>query len=55
MQFVVALSVLAVAAGFAVVYWRTSPRHRRVVAAARLDRGELARRAREGAHTPRHG
>lgn len=35
MQVIIALVVLAVAAGFAVVYWRTSPRHRVAVAADR--------------------
>ncbi|WP_432572235.1 hypothetical protein [Kineococcus sp. SYSU DK005] len=54
MQFVVALTVLAVAAGVAVVYWRTSPRHR-LTASARLDHGERARRAREAARAGRHG
>ncbi|WP_432522935.1 hypothetical protein [Kineococcus sp. SYSU DK006] len=41
-----ALVALAVAAGIAVVYWRTSPRHR-VAASARADHGDRARRARE--------
>ena len=45
MQYVV-LVVLAIAAGFAVVYWRTDPRHR-VAAVARADHGDRARRARE--------
>ncbi|MEZ0164649.1 hypothetical protein AB2L27_07710 [Kineococcus sp. LSe6-4] len=44
----VAVVVLAVAVGIAVVYWRTSPRHR-VAAVSRADHGERARRAREAA------
>lgn len=35
MQVILALVVLAVAAGIAVVYWRTSPRHRVALAADR--------------------
>jgi hypothetical protein len=49
MPFVV-LVVLAVAAGFAVVYWRTSPRHR-ITAVSRADHGDRARRAREAARS----
>ncbi|GAA0294723.1 hypothetical protein GCM10009528_09660 [Kineococcus aurantiacus] len=44
----IAVVVLAVAAGIAVVFWRTSPRHR-VAAVARADHGDRARRAREAA------
>ncbi len=51
MQFVVALTVLAVAVAAAVVYWRTDPRHR-VPASARPEHG---RRVRAGARTTRHG
>ncbi|WP_337062057.1 hypothetical protein [Kineococcus sp. G2] len=54
MQFVVALIVLAVAAGAAVVYWRTSPRHR-LEAYERAGFGDRARRAREGSGAARHG
>ena len=49
MQFVV-LVVLAVVVGCAVVYWRTSPRHR-ISAVARADHGDRARRAREAARS----
>jgi len=42
----IALVVLAIASGIAVVYWRTSPRHR-VAAVSRSDHGDRARRARE--------
>ena len=51
MHVLTALVVLAVVAGFAVVYWRTSPRHR-VAAVTRADHGERARRAREAARVP---
>ncbi|WP_432543625.1 hypothetical protein [Kineococcus sp. SYSU DK002] len=43
---VIVVVVLAVAAGVAVVYWRTSPRHR-LAAVERAGHGDRARRARE--------
>ncbi|WP_432515263.1 hypothetical protein [Kineococcus sp. SYSU DK001] len=42
----IAVVVLAIAAGAAVVYWRTSPRHR-LAAVERAGHGDRARRARE--------
>ncbi|MCI2239156.1 hypothetical protein MO973_31975 [Paenibacillus sp. TRM 82003] len=54
MQFAVALIVLAVAAGVAVVYWRTDPRHR-LDACERVGYGSRARRDRESSGTPHHG
>ncbi|WP_432535355.1 hypothetical protein [Kineococcus arenarius] len=51
MQFVVALTVLAVAVAAAVVYWRTDPRHR-LPASARPEHG---RRPRAGARPTGHG
>lgn len=42
MQVILALVVLAVAGGIAVVYWRTSPRHRVAVGADR-DRRDRTR------------
>ncbi|MGI4893913.1 MAG: hypothetical protein ACRYF3_02230 [Janthinobacterium lividum] len=51
MQVLTALIVLAVAVGFAVIYWRTSPRHR-LAADSHRDHGERARRARAAATTP---
>ncbi|WP_432564582.1 hypothetical protein [Kineococcus sp. SYSU DK003] len=47
----IAVLVLAVAVGVAVVIWRTSPRHR-VAVVARTDHGTRARLARESARTP---
>ncbi|MEZ0492145.1 hypothetical protein AB2L28_07825 [Kineococcus sp. TBRC 1896] len=44
----IAVVLVAVVVGIAVVYWRTSPRHR-VAAVARGDHGDRARRAREAA------